>query len=154
MPDTKVQIGTSSHHAPRPTPSSSDTSARLTPNSEDSDSNDDNDVFLEDETGLLGSGGSEADTYEMREVAWNGEKQRRGERGDTSDQEDFERVERRATSRKGYYTSEEEQAVVRKFDRRLVVFVALLYMLSFLDRSSSYISLIKPWALSRVESRF
>lgn len=34
------------------------------------------------------------------------------------------------------YTPDEEQAVVRKFDRRLVLFVALLYMLSFLDRSS------------------
>lgn len=36
------------------------------------------------------------------------------------------------------YTAEEERAVVRKFDRRLVLFVALLYMLSFLDRSSSF----------------
>lgn len=35
------------------------------------------------------------------------------------------------------YTVEEERAVVKKFDRRLVLFVALLYMLSFLDRSSS-----------------
>lgn len=34
------------------------------------------------------------------------------------------------------YTPDEERAVVRKFDRKLVVFVALLYMLSFLDRSS------------------
>ena len=34
------------------------------------------------------------------------------------------------------YTPDEEKAVVRKFDRRLVVFVALLYMLSFLDRSN------------------
>jgi len=34
------------------------------------------------------------------------------------------------------YTPDEENAVVRKFDRRLVLFVALLYMLSFLDRSS------------------
>ncbi len=34
------------------------------------------------------------------------------------------------------YTPDEEKAVVRKLDRRLVVFVALLYMLSFLDRSS------------------
>jgi hypothetical protein len=34
------------------------------------------------------------------------------------------------------YTPDEEKAVVRKFDRRLVLFVALLYMLSFLDRSS------------------
>jgi MFS family permease len=34
------------------------------------------------------------------------------------------------------YTPDEERAVVRKFDRKLVVFMALLYMLSFLDRSS------------------
>ncbi|KFZ17414.1 hypothetical protein V501_01727 [Pseudogymnoascus sp. VKM F-4519 (FW-2642)] len=33
------------------------------------------------------------------------------------------------------YTPDEERAVVRKFDKRLVLFVALLYMLSFLDRS-------------------
>lgn len=36
------------------------------------------------------------------------------------------------------YTPDEERAVVRKFDKRLVLFVALLYMLSFLDRSSMY----------------
>lgn len=34
------------------------------------------------------------------------------------------------------YTPDEERAVKRKFDRRLVLFVAFLYMLSFLDRSS------------------
>lgn len=34
------------------------------------------------------------------------------------------------------FTADEEMAVVRKFDRRLVLFVALLYLLSFLDRSS------------------
>ena len=33
---------------------------------------------------------------------------------------------------------EEEKAVVRKLDRRLVLFLAFLYMLSFLDRSSKY----------------
>ena len=36
------------------------------------------------------------------------------------------------------YTSDEERIVRRKFDRRLVLFVAFLYMLSFLDRSSTY----------------
>lgn len=36
------------------------------------------------------------------------------------------------------YTPDEERNVVRKFDRKLVVFVALLYMLSFLDRSSRF----------------
>lgn len=34
------------------------------------------------------------------------------------------------------YTPDEERAVIRKFDRRLVSLVSLLYMLSFLDRSS------------------
>lgn len=36
------------------------------------------------------------------------------------------------------FTPDEEAAVLRKFDRRLVLFIALLYMLSFLDRSSRY----------------
>ncbi|KAI4211597.1 MAG: hypothetical protein LQ351_005638 [Letrouitia transgressa] len=42
-----------------------------------------------------------------------------------SSQQDFE-----------LYTPDEERAVVKKFDRRLVLFIALLYMLSFLDRSN------------------
>lgn len=34
------------------------------------------------------------------------------------------------------YTPDEDLAVRRKFDRKLVLFVALLFLLSFLDRSS------------------
>lgn len=34
------------------------------------------------------------------------------------------------------YSPDEEKAVLRRLDRRLVLFIALLYMLSFLDRSS------------------
>lgn len=34
------------------------------------------------------------------------------------------------------YTLDEERAIVKKLDRRLVLFVAALYLLSFLDRSS------------------
>lgn len=34
------------------------------------------------------------------------------------------------------YTPDEDKAVLRKLDRRLVLFMALLYCLSFLDRSS------------------
>ncbi|KAK8118695.1 nicotinamide mononucleotide permease [Apiospora kogelbergensis] len=34
------------------------------------------------------------------------------------------------------YTPDEEQAVVRKFDRRLVLFLSICYMLSFIDRSN------------------
>lgn len=46
--------------------------------------------------------------------------------------------ERRPRRQRQLYTPEEEQAVVRKFDRRLVVFMAFLYMLSFIDRSSTH----------------
>lgn len=35
-----------------------------------------------------------------------------------------------------YWNGSEERAIVKKFDRRLVFFVAFLYLLSFLDRSS------------------
>lgn len=34
------------------------------------------------------------------------------------------------------FTADEEKAIVRKLDRHLVLFIAFLYMLSFLDRSS------------------
>ena len=36
------------------------------------------------------------------------------------------------------YTMSEEAHVVRKFDRKLVPLLALLYLLSFLDRSSMF----------------
>jgi len=67
------------------------------------------------------------------------------EEGEEVDNRRGRRRRRRRTGRGGsastaasfqLYTPDEEKAVVRKFDRRLVVFVALLYMLSFLDRSS------------------
>lgn len=34
------------------------------------------------------------------------------------------------------YTPDEERSVIKTFDRRIVLFIAFLYMLSFLDRSS------------------
>ena len=43
---------------------------------------------------------------------------------------------RRVGTQSKDYTDEEERVIVRKFDRKLVLFMALLYMLSFLDRSS------------------
>ena len=39
---------------------------------------------------------------------------------------------------KSSFTPDQAEAVVRKLDRRLVLFLAVLYMLSFLDRSSMY----------------
>lgn len=35
------------------------------------------------------------------------------------------------------YTDQEEKAVLRKLDRKLVLFLSFLYLLSFLDRSSN-----------------
>lgn len=51
------------------------------------------------------------------------------------------------------YTPDEESSVIRKFDRRLVLFVALLYMLSFLDRSSMSLHLIHCSGLTTVRYR-
>jgi hypothetical protein len=53
--------------------------------------------------------------------------------------------ERRPRRQRQLYTPEEEQAVVRKFDRRLVVFMAFLYMLSFIDRSSTHLCFTYPF---------
>ena len=57
------------------------------------------------------------------------------------DEEDMEHIHlrsRRRASTQSFelYTPDEEKAVVRQFDKRLVLFMALLYMLSFLDRSN------------------
>lgn len=59
-----------------------------------------------------------------------------------TDEEEEEAIEKerdtlqRTNSFSPAFTPEEERAVIKKFDRRLVLFMALLYMLSFLDRSS------------------
>lgn len=89
---------------------------------------------------LLRTAGGEV--YELREGTrkkrpgrWHLEDDyHHGARGDDdADEEDEEEEE---DGEAIVYTAEEERGVVRKFDRRLVLFVALLYLLSFLDRSS------------------
>lgn len=68
----------------------------------------------------------------------------RYEDGDDDDDNDGEGEEkrflpgRRADTVQDYelYTPDEERAVLKRLDRRLVLFMGLLYMLSFLDRSS------------------
>ncbi|KIX04321.1 uncharacterized protein Z518_05188 [Rhinocladiella mackenziei CBS 650.93] len=54
---------------------------------------------------------------------------------DGEDEEYIKRLKRVSTQSKEY-TNEEEEAVVRKLDRKLVTFLGFLYMLSFLDRSN------------------
>ncbi|KAE9984374.1 hypothetical protein EG328_008860 [Venturia inaequalis] len=49
---------------------------------------------------------------------------------------DFDEEEDKEEVLQGNWTIKEEKAVVKKMDRRVVLFVALLYLLSFLDRSN------------------
>lgn len=104
----------------------------------------------EDLRSAVGSGsGSGSEVYELRErdasrdrngrAMWDAEAV-----GDVDDDDDVEHSLIAGRSRSPgsvasfqLYTPDEERAVRRKFDRKLVLFVALLYMLSFVDRSST-----------------
>lgn len=102
----------------------------------------------EDLRSAVGSG-SGSEVYELRErdagrdrngrAMWDAEAV-----GDVDDDDDVEHSFIAGRSRSPgsvasfqLYTPDEERAVRRKFDRKLVLFVALLYMLSFVDRSST-----------------
>ena len=75
--------------------------------------------------------GAEEECFELDEIA-------SGDRG-RLDGEDHELLERRTTTtRSQKYTRAEEEAVVKKFDKKLVLFLAVLYLVSFLDRSSEF----------------
>lgn len=68
---------------------------------------------------------------------------------DSSDDDEVYELRQRGVPQNGFtYTAEEERAVVSKFDRRLVLFVAFLYMLSFLDRSSSSYPPLPSWPIN------
>ncbi|KAK2624529.1 hypothetical protein QTJ16_006479 [Diplocarpon rosae] len=108
----------------------SSTMTKLTPDSESMDSE------LDSDTG-------EGESYSLQRRERDAEKGGLGEEGEDDggeDEEEYEADRRRAsistTHSYQLYTPDEERAVVRKFDRKLVGFVALLYMLSFLDRSN------------------
>lgn len=77
--------------------------------------------------GRVGGTGDEEKGYGVSEAEEEESDEQRRRRG---------LVTVRTRQRRELYTAEEEKAVVRKFDRRLVVFVALLYLLAFLDRSN------------------
>lgn len=114
--------------------SSSDNDAHLTPE----DGSDDDGMALGDlETGH---------GYEMDDLNKRGGETRpaitSGGSG-SDDEEHLDEEEKRIMSRRRgsvqsfeLYTPDEERAVRRKLDRCLVLFVAFLYMLSFLDRSN------------------
>jgi hypothetical protein len=114
--------------------SSSTSNARLTPDSDPDDSD------LEIGEGELGESFKlqSRNRYVEKEVE-------AGEDDDDADEEYIDGRPRRGSASTVHsfqlYTPDEERAIVRKFDRKLVLFVALLYMLSFLDRSSLSLSL-------------
>jgi len=98
-----------------------------------------------EERGLLHEGGEKGDR--LHEEGYESEVDNDEDGGAGFDEEAVDDVRRRRRRRRGsvstaasfqLYTPDEEKVVVRKFDRRLVLFVALLYMLSFLDRSSTF----------------
>jgi len=110
--------------------SSSTSNAHLTPDSDSEDS--------DLEIGELG------ESFKLQRRAKDEEKVAELEES-TEDDDDDDVGYRDSGRRRGsistvqsyqLYTPDEERAVVRKFDRKLVLFVALLYMLSFLDRSN------------------
>jgi hypothetical protein len=140
-------------------PDSSTEQRLLTP---ESDSGDEEEGVGDVERGLGGSYKLRRLSREGREKVWNVDEDNEDEddgdgEGNRGEQEDgnhgkIMRRRRSALSVESYklYTPDEEMEVVRIFDRKLVLFVALLYMLSFLDRSSK-VSLLHERKTADVE---
>ena len=158
------------HDGVRVSPFSSDsslpTSAHLTPDSDDDDDSDDSDPGRTNGSrrgGLpLGIDGDE-EAYELQD--------RGPGRYSRVDRNTFYEQENASGSREGrggggraisassvasfeLYTPDEERAVVRKFDRRLVLFLSLCYMLSFLDRSSECVFFFVLSVYSSIHTQF
>lgn len=83
------------------------------------------DISLEEE-GLLEQEDATAPALGRKGEKMQAERLEEIDLGDEDDNAAFE----------GTWTIQEEKAVVKKMDRRVVLFVALLYLLSFLDRSN------------------
>lgn len=117
--------------APELSPDSSSTShTRLTP---DYDSDHSQDLAI-DEEGMGEGYLMRHISGEGREKVWDAEGS--GDESDDRAEEGQRRASVSTTQSYQLYTPDEERKVVGIFDRKLVLFVALLYMLSFLDRSS------------------
>ena len=112
---------------PRDESPNSSSTTRLTPDSdsEDSDFN----------------AGDHGESYELKKMPKDLEIDHARHDGSEEEEETVSRGRRASASTTHsfrLYTPDEERAVVKKFDKKLVLFVALLYMLSFLDRSSKH----------------
>ncbi|KAL6719088.1 hypothetical protein ACLMJK_003323 [Lecanora helva] len=105
------------------------------------------DLEHEDEENMHSFGpGNSTEDYELNDFSGHEIRRKKPSRGfDAYDEADHEVSHQSLGSRRVsvstvqsfmLYTPDEEKNVIRKFDRRLVLFVASLYMLSFLDRSN------------------
>ncbi|KAF7882201.1 hypothetical protein EAF00_011717 [Botryotinia globosa] len=156
------QLTTHSESSSSSTTSADREVVHLTPDVDSADGADDSDDDLDSDLdmgmgmgmGMRGGEGAQNDSYRMQR--WQPVDREKGkfkevQKADLdldldNEMDSDENVYRDETSqRRGsfstvqsyqLYTPDEERTVVRKFDRKLVVFVALLYMLSFLDRSN------------------
>ena len=82
--------------------------------------------------------GSPARSSELRSrLLHENEKEQESPQEVESDERDSSVEDESIVDNHSFYTAAEEQAIIRKFDLRLVLFIAFLYMLSFLDRSST-----------------
>jgi hypothetical protein len=60
---------------------------------------------------------------------------------DDDDEKGSDEHEELVNQRYDLYSPGEDKKVLKKLDRRVVLFIAFLYLLSFLDRSSEYRSI-------------
>ncbi|KAI1848213.1 hypothetical protein JX266_005926 [Neoarthrinium moseri] len=132
--------GYGSHRTPDTSASSARTgsSVHLTPDSDSDSSGEDRDDLPLVDSQLHGG----EESYELQDFsagglskAYQDDDERQGDVYGSSSGGRRRLSESTAASFQ-LYTPDEEQAVVRKFDRRLVLFLSVCYMLSFLDRSN------------------
>lgn len=121
------------------------------PNGNDSDSEDTSDVYIHSETNVPSKSGRTSvgrvgETFEMEDLTkvsgysrhvdavslFNFDDEGSEKESSAVDRSDSNSIDQSFT----LYTPDEERSVIKTFDRRIVLFIALLYMLSFLDRSS------------------
>ena len=143
LPDPST-LGPDHHrwlHQPETPSSSAQASDQFTPDSDWGGGDDDG---ATDEAGRLGRRGAggyglQGGSKSGREAATDYGSDDYGSGGGEGSGEGSGRRASASTVRSfELYTPDEERAVVRKLDRRLVLFMAMLYMLSFLDRTSMH----------------
>lgn len=84
---------------------------------------------------------TEPDSFELRPITMRHESTAKEELDEDEGDGLLPRASLESAQSYELYTPDEDRAVLRRLDRRLVSFMALLYCLSFLDRSSKLINL-------------